>query len=403
MPYIITLVHGTRAPGAPWTQEGSPLRAHLTEALGEVSFEVFSWSGKNSVTARAKAAEGLRLHLYACIEKHPTGRQFIIGHSHGGNVALYALRDAKLAQQVAGTICLATPFLHITARNFSYAASDALGCMRQLYGLILAITLPAMSAWLAARRGNNQYVGAGIGAALFLGLLVAWLRFRNWLRHRAFRVWNACDMPNPVPARLLIIRSTADEASSALAFSQFASWLSSRLWTKTVEFTDRLKRLYHIHVFRWVAWVVLVALALGTIDEIALPHMPRPLPHWYEALRTWLTSLVKGGLYEKVLVWSFLIFVIGLIPVVIGPLFFAMWAIAMWAFGRELALVSPHLEISVETTPPGSWRVLHLPPDWTVNRLTEKRVGSIAPMHSSTYEDPRALRRIAQWMRKTGK
>ena len=49
----VTLVHGTWAPGAPWTQEGSPLWRELKARFGDsVAVDRFDWSGDNNRIAR---------------------------------------------------------------------------------------------------------------------------------------------------------------------------------------------------------------------------------------------------------------------------------------------------------------------------------------------------------------
>ena len=50
----------------------------------------FQWSGANSHRARFRAAEEFRTFLQDLFAKHPDGRHVLIGHSHGGNVILYA-------------------------------------------------------------------------------------------------------------------------------------------------------------------------------------------------------------------------------------------------------------------------------------------------------------------------
>ena len=69
------------------------------------------WSGANTNRARLRAAASLHESLIAKKREFPLARHFVIGHSHGGNVALYALNLTTSADLVSGVICLATPFL----------------------------------------------------------------------------------------------------------------------------------------------------------------------------------------------------------------------------------------------------------------------------------------------------
>jgi hypothetical protein len=106
----ITLVHGTFAPGAAWTKPGSLLRNKITEELGGlVEFhDDFWWCGLPSHVNRHIAGKRLRSYMLDLTARH-SGRHFIIGHSHGGLISLYAVRDHDLAKGIEGIISLSTP------------------------------------------------------------------------------------------------------------------------------------------------------------------------------------------------------------------------------------------------------------------------------------------------------
>jgi hypothetical protein len=124
--YVITLVHGTFAINAEWTRPGSRLREVVQDRLGgptNVQFHVFRWGGllgswiNNGHRYRIQAGDQLRSDLLRTLEGNRNAKHFIIAHSHGGNVALYALRDLRLQKAIRGVVCLATPFVHCEARN----------------------------------------------------------------------------------------------------------------------------------------------------------------------------------------------------------------------------------------------------------------------------------------------
>jgi len=56
--------------------------------------------------------------LEEIIKRHPNVGLFVVAHSHGGNVARYALERGELATRVQGLVTLATPFLEARARFF---------------------------------------------------------------------------------------------------------------------------------------------------------------------------------------------------------------------------------------------------------------------------------------------
>lgn len=116
---VVTLVHGTFARDAPWTRPDSVLSTALERAGCHVTR--FAWSGRNSHRARWHAAGELVAHLQQQVTKHPRARQWVIAHSHGGNVALHAadrLRAVRRKARVT-TVALATPFLHARARQIA--------------------------------------------------------------------------------------------------------------------------------------------------------------------------------------------------------------------------------------------------------------------------------------------
>ena len=114
---VITLVHGTWAKNAPWTHPESPLCKALNDQLGSAHIWTFLWSGRNSHNARVSAALDLRAHLHSLKLKFPRSRHYLIAHSHGGNVCLYALREKALRDGISGVVCLSTPFLVAPPRD----------------------------------------------------------------------------------------------------------------------------------------------------------------------------------------------------------------------------------------------------------------------------------------------
>jgi hypothetical protein len=88
--FVVTLVHGTFATDAPWMKPDSPLRKRLQARFGDdIHFEPFNWyPADNSIDARWVAAGRLSSHLEQVKHDYPDAAQYIIAHSHGGNIAL---------------------------------------------------------------------------------------------------------------------------------------------------------------------------------------------------------------------------------------------------------------------------------------------------------------------------
>jgi hypothetical protein len=119
MRYIVTLVHGTFAKDAAWTQEGSLLRVALEKRLGApVTFRTVGWSGRNTMR-RMQGAQELVKELHHQM-KDPDALLFVIAHSHGGNVALHAMRDPQIRLRVAGVVTISTLFVLVSRRTSVY-------------------------------------------------------------------------------------------------------------------------------------------------------------------------------------------------------------------------------------------------------------------------------------------
>lgn len=117
--YVITFVHGTWATYTPWTRKGSELYQLLSDHYGEQCIKRFKWSGANSHQARLKAGNCLAKVLWKNVNSYPSAKHFIISHSHGGNVVLYALRDQALRKHLSGLMFMGVPFIHCEDRDIN--------------------------------------------------------------------------------------------------------------------------------------------------------------------------------------------------------------------------------------------------------------------------------------------
>lgn len=116
---VVTLVHGTFAnESASWMQNQSELRRVIeAEYKDRVVVKTFGWSGGNSHEARLEAADKLTEVLKNTFQQFPDERHFVIAHSHGGNITLYAARDETVRFRLSGALFIATPFIHCKKRD----------------------------------------------------------------------------------------------------------------------------------------------------------------------------------------------------------------------------------------------------------------------------------------------
>jgi len=119
---ICILIHGTWDKHSAFAYPNSQFCRNITAIVGGCIFTRFEWSGRNSNSARLVAGARLRMELHRLMIHYPESSLFIIAHSHGGNIALYALKDEVLRQAVCRTICLSTPFLSPKIRTWQAAA-----------------------------------------------------------------------------------------------------------------------------------------------------------------------------------------------------------------------------------------------------------------------------------------
>lgn len=122
---VIVLIHGTFASGASWIRPESRFSGYLLDTIGEAAVILpFVWSGHNSHRARIQAGVELGELLRNSPRNHPNWPHFLVAHSHGGNVALYAMRDPEVVTAVAGLVFMGTPFILVEPRQLPANAEN---------------------------------------------------------------------------------------------------------------------------------------------------------------------------------------------------------------------------------------------------------------------------------------
>ncbi len=167
---LVVLVHGTFAAHADWVQPNSQVHREISEAVGESADVVaFCWSGANTHLSRVRAGRALATQ----IDNAHRRRVFLVGHSHGGNVALLAAGATR--EPMMGVATLATPFLHFSSRHFP----------RARLGLVLLVVL-ALLWWTFVR--PTTAVNAALVVPDFLG---SWAGLAGLVVSAAVCLWRA--------------------------------------------------------------------------------------------------------------------------------------------------------------------------------------------------------------------
>lgn len=398
---VITNVHGTCASDAKWTQPDSALSQHLRHHLpGTIEIRPFQWSGKNSFTAREIAARELREHIQSVDLEHPGSNQFIVAHSHGGNVALLAAGHKSVKDKVTGIICLSTPFLQAWPRPLGAARIVSAGAGVVLF--LSNVVYLALRHWIAPSWLTVAITVLAMPGIWLLGTLALRIARRK-----------TCSLPEFDPKRMLILRTAGDEASAALGAATLFAALVTRIWSFTAqgatrwidsleaekkEQAERAARRARgeyptlTPLKRWHA-LLTVAMLIVTITAMIL-NIARP--DWVNTQTTaivivvyvlfWLSyawKKVAGLLIFGPMWW--------LSCMAMGPVLLLLCMLALF-FGPSMAVSHLFLAVAAEPTPPGIWITYQLDPAQTPR-------GQIGLMHSTLYDDPRAHKIMAQWIR----
>lgn len=230
-----TLVHGTFGASSQWLNERATDNPKGFRALlknnhsANISFTLPKpWGGVGffkkihdlTNSARLDGAVQLSNKLSELSDK---SANFVIAHSHGGNVAMYAVQNEAARAKVDGIICLATPFLYPRRRPLS------------LPTLLLSLVIIVIGFFQFSWRYdllNSSMTAWSVASLLFLVavvvpsaliFLIARQRFGadldldKHIKRLSFK-----DPKIPI----LLIRASGDEATGLLRAGQFFNWLA---------------------------------------------------------------------------------------------------------------------------------------------------------------------------------
>lgn len=417
MPIVVSLVHGTfgRLPGgdADWTRDGSVLRRSLGAALGDdVVFIPFRWSGMNWPAARYRAARRLRDHFGDTARRYADRSHYVVAHSHGGNVCLYALRDAERAGTALprGVVCLSTPFIAAQPRPitlFRFVATYAVllvtffAIVANLMGRVLPVLVPDVD---PANTVLYALVLNEVWLEFLLCSVLAWYATNGLVRLARRRRDEIAVDAVLVPVR--IYRSIADEASALLATSSFFSWLGALAWSLASALTIAVAGIFAGLLF---APVLLLAAAILTVERLVGTRRLRSRMDRIARSRRFWTITVTIGTMAAFALWGFFLAGTRFGTAEMGySMFVAALMAAVISFsalsGLGYGLTAPFLEVTAEASPVGSWTV-HLfaartwdPEGPVTGHIRAGAAKAVSLAHSAAYADERVLRGIAAWI-----
>jgi len=333
---VVSLVHGTWARNANWVKPGSSFRAALAAELQRVNvnvaFRVLKWSGGNSMRARRAAAQSLALMVRNECDGAP---EFIIGHSHGGTVAMRACNDAETTRRISGVACLSTPVYHLRQRSDDERS------------WIMATLAPTVMGLLAAGFFSTVAI-VGAVALVVAGSVL------NWRAKKAGPLWATSAHPNNV-----FFRGAGDEATATLSLARLACWIiehAASWWSVAI-----------------IAFSLCVAIATNAV-------LGRPTVRF-------LTKEVHEALY----IIGVLIVPLALNSVLIGAI--PALVFAGLGFGWDSAALIVGTQVSAEETPEGEWRVTQFS-----FMSAEGKVRRPFFAHSALWQHPDVARALAEWI-----
>ncbi len=395
---VVTLVHGTWAPKAAWLREDSLLCRSVLAAFPDqvLRFVPFRWSGHNSVSARFRGAQALAAKLGAMRREWPEARHVLIGHSHGGFVALSALRGAALDERICGVACFSTPFLMARIRPMSRLAKVGLTVTPALlaaFGFGQAVVHSPLGAIVE----RHEQLKGVFGLLMLVLAALAWYWTPRAVQRLSARVFERMQLPELASHRLFIVRAPRDEASAALGAAQILNFAVSRIWDRASSILDDAIRrgdvwLEAVERIRWPLHafnVVLVAAAVLIAVVVPKTMFSAATANTVCAVLLGIAGVSWGLLLGAS--WGKIIGLL-LLGVVAAPLPVLLALLAI-PFAPELAVVSLVLDVSAEATPSGVWTVRQLPPE-------PDRAADAGPtlMHSVAYQDPAAIAALIDWM-----
>ena len=354
---------------------------------GLVLIERFQWSGKNSPKYRHLAAEQLADTLRVQKRDHPSAKHFVIGHSHGGNIALKAVESAKLFEDI-GIVCLSTPFFHVGRRIYGTGA--------ELWAISLgAVILSVLMSIYIFSRLLPDWSNLGPLPGLFwmvvmFPVILVGVRWMHLAETTAARL----QLSVPDIAKLLIIRSYGDEAAAGIGAFQFMSMLLTKLVQAHVSFLVML-----------CCWID--ALPGKLLDRLTDRSASLILSCWLAGIALVIAFLPKSGWIISIVVLAMLILpvvafiwtvqalqILRFAPLLaVGallPVALAIMACAFLPLGIEGFASALFYEVTVEPAPTGAWmlnQIAPVHPDLPADL-----------MHSTTHFDPNALALLHGWI-----
>lgn len=373
----VTLVHGTFARDAQWTDKHSDFSKSISRAVpGKVLLTRFRWTGSNSHRARLHAGEKLATYLRNLITEFPAARHHVIAHSHGGNVVMYAMRDKSVADRISSLVCLATPFITLKRRLIG----PSISVLREFPNPLFSCIFAAFLSFSFGTVGTSLWVVPGLVAIGVVYLLVR--KSATFLSNRLIvrlqksqdRLISQFSLPELECTPALVVQAHRDEAAWYLNLVDWIANLPYRLWSPGFVF--------------WLAWGW-IFLSLPWV--LAMTHLSIFGPTAFELglnLEETLFTAFAIGLYALGLAAGLL-----LLFSLIAQGIMAVWAIFFrghsLGFGERNIVENWLVHIAASAAPLNAHNI-----------ITRSFVVSGAGLRHAVYRDETVRAYVAEWVAK---
>jgi hypothetical protein len=381
---FVTLVHGTWGRGfipdfrlnpfsrrARWFEAEGAFRERLSRELREIGIrhrtDAVIWSGSNSIRERDLAARQLAKRIRSHRRTHPHARHLVVGHSHGGNVALRALHHLQGEVPDILIATLATPFMLADPRESSEGERRVI----QLTNLVAIVTAVAWVFFVFLAEPSEEFWIEGLLIAIIVAGIILRMSVSGSSRSARMRMTAITDLTLRFwtgKEHLLVLRSIDDEAALSLAAGSIANRLSHVL----------MRLLLYVQIFIGLGMMPIVGLiALVVFDDdlvVVLGLFSYEVPPPTEVVAEIALDFI----------------VMLLIPALAASLAFILIDGA-WksVFGRELVFGSLLIDIDSSSSPDTHCDVEVR----TLRQVPEAMRG----LRHSLYEHPQAAPAVATW------
>ena len=301
-----------------------------------------------------------------------------------------------------GVVLLSTPILIPRKRTFSFRLGFTLAAGSYFSAAISVVLLAVLC-------GNNlpslnvpsnllvipSMIAAGLGLLLLY----------RYLRRLTSLIVAENGRAVPTDMQLLIIRESADEASSFFGAFQLCSRAISMVFTgiefaaESLEAWTKKASMEPLRRRTVIPNLIFVTAVLGSVT-FGLYAVHDSFHVTFSALTTIvILAVVAAGLSFNRRMGSglashgyFMVFGMLLLP--LWSLAFPIWVLlaVLLLPVREAILSAPFVELSAETTPLGCWSVNHFVP-------SAEAFAGWGLSHSAAYNDPEVLRLIVDWVK----